>query len=563
MKDEEIIQLRAKIVALEKESADLRRKMDKKAEEHLQQQLLQEKIDDKNRHLLKEANEKLLEYHERSRLENLSKSDFLANMSHEIRTPLNIILGMANLLAETSLNTTQAKYLNSLRVTGRQLMEILNNILEFSRIEAGKIAFQPEPFSLQRIINQIEASALPLCLQKNIDFRVKLDPLLVMERVGDSLKIFQILLNLINNAVKFTDKGSITLKLEENFRKKDGLLIKVIDTGIGISEDQQHVIFDRFTQANSSLSQTHRGAGLGLAISQKLIKSMGGSLSVISVVGNGSTFCCALPLPTVAPSERRRIRIDGTMILPENFPDIHILAVDDIKENLEVIKVYLKKYPVTIDTANNGKKALSLIEQKAYDIILMDVRMPVMDGITATKRIRENERNTEDKGETILAITAHAFQEQRNKFIEAGFDGVLTKPFFKRDLVQTLYKFSAEERKSPPPNQMGNKALGYCLEHEMTEEIPNSLKEILPDLFQTIARDIQDITESLEINDFDTVYSTAHSLRGVSGMFGFLQLSSFIADLSHSVKAGNYVLASELLSTIDSYLADLKKRLVD
>ena len=209
MAPDQTSKLQERIRNLEKECAYLNRKLKRMT----QQQLRQERIDDINRHLLKQTNLKLLRYHERTRAENTSKSDFLANMSHEIRTPLNIILGMANLLAETPLSKDQSQYLSSLRVTGRQLMEILNNILEFSRIESGKISYQPEPFSLQRILNQIEASALPLCMQKGIQFTVKQDSLLVMERVGDSLKIFQILLNLINNAIKFTQKGTITLRI--------------------------------------------------------------------------------------------------------------------------------------------------------------------------------------------------------------------------------------------------------------------------------------------------------------------------------------------------------------
>ncbi len=294
MKDDPQAHSQKRIDELQKECTFLRRKIDRLTK----QQINQEKIDDINRHLLKQTNEKLLEYHDQVRLENLSKSDFLANMSHEIRTPLNIILGMANLLVDTDLNETQSQYLSSLRLTGRQLMEILNNILEFSRIEAGKITIDPEPFTLQKIINQIEASALPLCLQKKLGFFVEHDPLLVMERVGDSLKIFQILLNLVNNAVKFTKSGHVTLEIKEDWTFSGDLILNVIDTGIGISKDHQKIVFGRFTQANDSLSQQHGGAGLGLAISQKLTEVMGGKLSVKSELGKGSVFSCRLPLPS-------------------------------------------------------------------------------------------------------------------------------------------------------------------------------------------------------------------------------------------------------------------------
>jgi signal transduction histidine kinase/CheY-like chemotaxis protein len=508
--------------------------------------------------LLQETNDKLRFFHEQKRLENLSKSDFLANMSHEIRTPLNIILGMAHLLAETSLTPPQQQYLNSLRLTGKQLLDILNNILEFSRIEAGKISFEPEPFSLQEIINQIETSALPLCLPKNLHFLVQHDSLLVMERVGDSLKIFQILLNLINNAVKFTKSGSITLTIEENEGQKENLVFSVQDTGVGISKDQQKVIFDRFTQANDSLSQQHRGAGLGLAISQKLTEAMGGHLTVESRFGHGSTFRCSLPVPQVVPSERRNIRFDTHLILPENFPKMTILVVDDILENLEVLKVYLKGYPVNVYTAENGQEALDQLRNMTFDIILMDIRMPVMDGITATSTIRKQEHNT-DSPIIILAITAHAFQEQKNKFLKLGFDGVLTKPFFKRELIQALFRFSCKQEVVPPPVDMGNKAIGYCLENEKAEEIPANLTELLPQIFQTIIKDIEVLKNALQSLDHPLIYRTCHALTGVCGMFGFRRLAALITDLSSNVKAQNYLLAEELIKALEMYLSQLQK----
>jgi len=508
--------------------------------------------------LLQETNDKLRFFHEQKCREDLSKSDFLANMSHEIRTPLNIILGMAHLLEETPLTTPQLQYLNSLRVTGQQLMEILNNILEFSRIEAGKIAFEPEPFSLQKIINQIEASALPLCLPKRLEFVVNYDPLLVMERVGDSLKIFQILLNLVNNAVKFTKSGTITLSIEENPDQKENLILRVQDTGIGISKDQQKIIFDRFTQANESLSEQHGGAGLGLAISQKLTETMGGSLTVNSRFGHGSMFTCSLPLPQVMASERPKIRFNTQLILPENFPQLRVLAVDDIKENLEVIQLYLKDYPIDIHTAQDGQDALQKIDAGTFDMVLMDIRMPVTDGITATKTIRKKEKGTGDPA-IIIAITAHAFQEQTNKFLKLGFDGVLTKPFSKRDLIQALVRYTSKQLVELPPSELGNKAIGYCLENEKADDIPESLTELLPQIFQTITTDFNVIKKALVDKNHPVVYSTCHALTGVCGMFGFRRLARLFADLSSNVKAQNYILAEELIAALEMYLLQLQK----
>ncbi len=543
-----------KIAALEKECTYLRRKLTRL----VAQQIEQERIDNINKKLLRQTNEQLLQCNALSQQENLSKSDFLANMSHEIRTPLNIILGMANLLAETELDTVQMQYLSSLRVTGRQLMEILNNILEFSRIDAGKITVEPEPFSLHKIIQQIEASALPLCLQKKLKFHVDHDPLLVMERIGDALKIFQILLNLINNAVKFTRAGTITFAIKEDYTAGNDLVFAVIDTGIGISEDQQENIFDRFTQANDSLSQQQGGAGLGLAISEKLTNAMGGKLRVKSVLGKGSIFSCHLPLPPAPPSDRRRLRLDASLILPENFPDLKILVVDDVMENIEVIRMYLKDYPVQIQAAENGEEALDCFTGNTFDLILMDVRMPVMDGITATKEIRQREKEDASPAQIILAVTAHAFQEQKNKFLRAGFDGVLTKPYFKRELIQTLFKFTSKDRTLPAPEKMGNKAIGYCLENDTPEKIPESLKKMVPDLLQTISSDLTLIKSFLQDGKYENIYATAHSLKGVAGMFGFEKLASLITDLAQTIKAGDAIVAEELFAVLDMYVVQLQ-----
>jgi signal transduction histidine kinase/DNA-binding NarL/FixJ family response regulator len=547
--EQEISYLRKQCSYLERKNARLR-----------EQQIRQENIDDINRHILKHTNEKLLQYHQQAQQENISKSDFLANMSHEIRTPLNIILGMANLLADTTLDQTQIQYLNSLRITGRQLTEVLNNILEFSRIDAGKITFEPEPFSLEKVINQLEASIMPLCVQKKLHYSVLYDPLLIMERIGEPLKIYQVLLNLINNAVKFTTRGGISLEIKEDRQTPETLVLSVRDSGIGISLEHQKVIFDRFTQVHDLFARPHSGTGLGLAISQKLTMAMGGELKVESQLGQGSIFTCSLPLPPVAAHERKMVRLDSLLIMPDNFPRLRILAVDDIKDNTEVIKVYLKDYPVRVEVAGNGEEALECLATSVFDIILMDIRMPVMDGITATKEIRKREKQGILSPQTILAITAHAFQEQKKKILQSGFDGVLSKPFFKRDLIQTIYRFAIANKAASSPEKLGNKAIGFCLEHDNPQDIPEPLRELLPTLIKTINDDLKAMKISMERHEFESLYAKAHSLQGVAGMFGFQELGSLIFDLSQTVKASNFIVAGELFTALDFYLFRLKKQ---
>jgi DNA-binding response OmpR family regulator len=195
-----------------------------------------------------------------------------------------------------------------------------------------------------------------------------------------------------------------------------------------------------------------------------------------------------------------------------------------------------------------------------FDIILMDVRMPVKDGITATQEIRDMEKIRPAAGQIILAVTAHAFQEQKNKFLKAGFDGVLTKPFFKRELIQTLFKFTPREQTHPPPETMGNKAIGYCLENERPEKIPESLHQMIPDLLQTISRDLTLMKSSLQEKNYQNIYATAHSLKGVAGMFGFQKLATLIGDLSRTVKGGDLLVADEIFTVLDLYVVQLQKQ---
>ncbi len=546
-----------RIQELERECAYLRRKIDRLKE----QRQRQEKIDDVNRHFLKQTNEKLRRFHEQARLENLAKSDFLANMSHEIRTPLNIIIGMANLLADTPLTQIQSQYLHSLRITGRQLLEILNNILEFSRIEAGRVEIEPEPFSLHEVITQIETSALPLCLQKNLSFSVHFEPLLVMERVGDQVKIFQILLNLVNNAVKFTPKGTVTLHIHEDYQRPDHLILSVIDSGIGIALEKQKVIFDRFTQAHDSLAQHFGGTGLGLAISKKLSEAMGGELSVRSAPGRGASFSCRLPLPTAPPKERYLLRKDRSDVEPHEFPSLRLLVVDDIAENINVIRAYLKGYPVEIEGAENGQEALDWLTRSTFNIILMDVRMPVMDGVTATREIRRREeKNRNEPAQNILAITAHAFQEQKAHFLEAGFNGVLTKPFFKRELIQALLKCHGDKHPGKRPlRDLGNKAFGHCFEQEMIAEIPENLQPLLPEILINISKSLHLVQELFNRGDYLALSEQTHALRGLAGMYGFHQLATLLSEFTDSVLTGKTPVAISLLKSLECYLDRLQQ----
>ncbi|RLA82451.1 MAG: hypothetical protein DRG78_07185 [Epsilonproteobacteria bacterium] len=370
---------------------------------------------------------------------NIAKSEFLANMSHEIRTPLNAIMGFIGLLKEDEKNEEKIKYLKTIDTSSYNLLEIINDILDFSKIESNLIELEYIDYNPLDEFESIVELFRARVLEKNITFKVDIDKNLPYHINSDPLRIKQVAINLLSNAVKFTSQGK-TIELKVVF-KDNFLSVYVKDKGIGIAQNKLQDIFKPFMQADNSTTREYGGTGLGLTISSKLIKALGGELKVKSELGKGSKFYFTIPVKTVEAKEKVN-KID-------DFKELsgHILLVEDNKANQMFMKVILKKMGLTFDIANNGLEALERFSKftcdnkTKYDAILMDENMPNMNGAEATKRILEIEKEHNLPHTPIIALTANALKGDRERFLDAGMDEYLTKPVNKKKLAEILAKF--------------------------------------------------------------------------------------------------------------------------
>jgi CheY-like chemotaxis protein len=376
---------------------------------------------------------------EKSDILSQLETQFLTNMSHEIRTPLNAILGMVYLALREDSNQQVKEYLKKIQFSANNLLAITNDILDVSKVSEGKMTLHDADFSIKEIITSIKAQLASDIKKKQLKLEVLISPDVPETVVGDSLRVSQVIISLLDNAIKFTEKGSVELKvtLDGEVNKVAYITFTVSDTGIGISEEKLKTIYDVFMQVDSSLARQNKGIGLGLNVSKRVVELMGGTISAKSKFGEGSSFSFTLPLrvatvtapATTVVSNHEHPRVD------EINTDKMILIVEDNELNREVIVTILEDYGLTVDTATNGIEAIAAVKEKKYDIIFMDVQMPLMDGLEATRQIRQ----LPDMGAIpIIALTAHARDSDYQKSIEAGMNSHIVKPIKPRAFLNML-----------------------------------------------------------------------------------------------------------------------------
>jgi len=363
-----------------------------------------------------------------------AKERFLANMTHELRTPLNSIIGITSLLDETDLNREQKTFLNNIKLSSDHLLVIINDLLEFSKLGSGKLQLEKNRFNIRRSLERIKSTMQYELKKRKLDFSYKVNPGVPHFVIGDDYRLNQILINLVGNAIKFTPKGSIEIlvnKLSETESKLD-IEFMVKDTGIGIRKEKQDSIFHSFTQESNGTTREYGGTGLGLSITKQLVELQDGNIKVESKKGQGSTFI--FNIPYLKKTFLAKIEKNTEIITPANEK---ILVIDDNAMNLMFTKSILVKSQFLTETAQNAHDALQMIENSDFDLILMDLHMPEMDGYELTKKIRNN-NNDNIKNTPIIALTAAATINEINKCFEAGMNDYIIKPFKKEDLISKI-----------------------------------------------------------------------------------------------------------------------------
>ena len=474
-----------------------------------------------------------------------SKSDFLASMSHEIRTPMNAIVGIADLLAKTPLSPEQDRYVQIFRRAGDNLLHLVNDILDLSKIEASQLDLERTAFSLHDLLGKVTEMVSVRADEKALSLVCAIDPDVPAERVGDPTRLRQVLLNLLGNAIKFTESGEVALRVSlEDGGAGGRLRFTVTDTGIGIPADKLDAVFERFTQADSSTTRRFGGSGLGLTISKRLVEMMGGRIRVESVVDRGSVFSFGVALEVIGAERPISVAPVGLVQEPA-LPALRVLLVEDSPDNRIITLAYLRDTPYSVDIAENGAVAFAKFAGGDYDLVLMDRQMPVMDGLAATRAIRQWELERGRAPTPIIALTAAALKGDRELCLAAGCTAFLTKPIKQDILLQAIRDHSS--RAAPPADAAPRP-------DAIQVRATPGFADLIPGFLHNRRQDVIVMFEALGRADFHTVASLAHGMKGAGGSYGFQAITDIGAALEDAAHEEDEERMRKLVEQLDRYL---------
>ena len=496
-------------------------------------------------------NIRLREERDAAFMHSQAKSRFLSTMSHEIRTRVSTVLGMTELLRETNLDAEQHQYIQVLDTAGETLLDIVTNILDLSKIEAGRLELEHIDFDLRNFLQNIVCMMTARCDEKDIRLTADVSPIVPEYLRGDPARLRQVLINLVGNAIKFTKSGEIKLEVEPapGSTHTDELLFCISDTGIGIPHDKLDKVFETFSQAHPSIARHYGGTGLGLAICKNLVAAMNGRIWVKSQLGVGSKFYFTVVIePGLKSATLTTTQADDQEYDPRQMPvELRVLLVDDSEQNQMIIKHHLQPFCQRIDCTDSGKGACDLFKANAYDLVLMDIQMPEMDGRVATQIMRQWESDNNRYQTPIIGLTAYAMKDEIQTILDSGCTETLIKPLRKSKLINIINKFCIPQNRGLKERALKESGIG-------TIHIPSIMQGLVQQYLGDIKKEVQHCFNRLESNDFEVIEVFGHRLKGSGGAYGFDQLTQLGAVIEQLAAKRRSVATYEMVRELQRYL---------